>query len=89
MLEEEETSFEGDPVEAIDGLLSDVKIDSVELQHEIQKTWIFRVLKMLLLTLIFFSRAFVRRKKEKCKNCCACFEMAKRMVWLQTSLFTQ
>ncbi len=31
--EEEEVFFEGDPVEAIDGILSDVDLDSVELQH--------------------------------------------------------
>ena len=30
-------SFEGDPVEAIDGLLSDIDIDAVELQHQAMK----------------------------------------------------
>jgi hypothetical protein len=45
MLEGEGLSFEGDPVEAIDGLLSDVRVDSVKLQHEIQKIWASRVLK--------------------------------------------
>lgn len=43
--EKEELSFEGDPVEAIDGLLSDVDIDSVELQHEAKKFWAIKVLK--------------------------------------------
>jgi len=38
-VEEEDLSFEGDPVEAIDGLLSDINIDSVELQHEAKKIW--------------------------------------------------
>jgi hypothetical protein len=45
MLEKEELSFEGDPVEAIDGLLSDIDIDSVELQHETKKIWALKVLK--------------------------------------------
>jgi hypothetical protein len=35
----EEAGFEGDPVEAIDGLLSDVKASSVELQHSARKLW--------------------------------------------------
>jgi len=43
--EEESLSFEGDPVEAIDGLLSDIDIDSVELQHEAKKIWALKVLK--------------------------------------------
>ena len=33
----------GDPVEAIDGLLADVEIDSVRLQHEAGKFWTLRV----------------------------------------------
>lgn len=37
--EEEEFRLEEDPVEAIDGLLSDIDIDSVELQHETKKIW--------------------------------------------------
>ncbi|MGD0329656.1 MAG: hypothetical protein ABSB40_04315 [Nitrososphaeria archaeon] len=45
MQENEKLSFEGDPVEAIDGLLSDVDIDSVELQHEAKKIWAIKVLK--------------------------------------------
>ena len=44
-VEEENLSFEGDPVEAIDGLLSDINIDSVELQHEARKIWALKVLK--------------------------------------------
>jgi len=39
MIENESLNFEGDPVEAIDGLLSDIDIHSVELQHEARKIW--------------------------------------------------
>jgi len=35
----ENVKFEGDPVAAIDGLLSDLKMDSVELQHSARKLW--------------------------------------------------
>jgi len=45
MIENESLNFQGDPVEAIDGLLSDVAIDSVELQHEASKFWAQKVLK--------------------------------------------
>lgn len=38
-----EVVFEGDPVEAIDGLLSDVNIDSVKLQHKIKEIWMGKV----------------------------------------------
>lgn len=31
--------FDGDPVEAIDGILSEVKIDSVKMQHLASKLW--------------------------------------------------
>ncbi len=31
--------FEGDPVEAIDGILSDIKMDSVKMQHLASKLW--------------------------------------------------
>ncbi|MBO3842938.1 MAG: hypothetical protein FGF48_11090, partial [Candidatus Brockarchaeota archaeon] len=31
--------FEGDPVKAIEGLLSDIKVGSVELQHSAVKSW--------------------------------------------------
>ncbi len=44
-IEKEDLSFEEDPVEAIDGLLSDIDIDSVELQHEAKKIWTRKVLK--------------------------------------------
>lgn len=32
-------SFSGDPVEAIDGLLADVEMDSLTLQHAVKKLW--------------------------------------------------
>ena len=44
-VEKEQYSFEGDPVEAIDGLLSDVHLDSVTLQHETKKLWAQRALE--------------------------------------------
>ncbi len=31
--------FDGDPVEAIDGILADLRKDSVELQHSVKGTW--------------------------------------------------
>ena len=37
--ENEEQEFQGDPVEAIDGLLSGIDIGSVELQHETKHIW--------------------------------------------------
>lgn len=37
--------FVGDPVEAIEGLLADVELDSVELQHLARKIWIGGVLR--------------------------------------------
>ncbi len=42
---EQALGFSKDPVEAIDGLLADVKIDSVELQHEAKKLWTLMVVK--------------------------------------------
>jgi len=45
MVEREEINFEGDPIAAIDGILSDIDIDSVELQHKIKDMWILRVVK--------------------------------------------
>lgn len=42
-VEGEKIIFEDDPVEAIDGLLSDVKVDSVELQHKIRDLWLPKV----------------------------------------------
>lgn len=35
----EEVKFEGDPVKAIEGLLSDIKASSIELQHLARKLW--------------------------------------------------
>ncbi|MBI4258222.1 MAG: hypothetical protein HY619_04630 [Thaumarchaeota archaeon] len=37
--------FEGDPVEAIDGLLADIDIDSVKMQHMATQIWRRRVAK--------------------------------------------
>ena len=42
-VEEEAASFEGDPVEAIDGILSGIDVDSVALQHKIKDLWISKV----------------------------------------------
>ena len=42
--DEESVNFEGDPVKAIEGLLKDVNVDSITLQHEIQKLWAKKVL---------------------------------------------
>jgi len=44
IVEGERLGFEGDPVEAIDGLLSDVEVDAVELQHEVKGLWVAKVL---------------------------------------------
>ena len=35
----EDFVFEGDPVKALDGMLADVDLDSVELQHLAIKKW--------------------------------------------------
>lgn len=40
----ETAPFEGDPVEAIDGLLADVDVDAVELQHAARELWLKRIL---------------------------------------------
>ena len=40
----EEIVFEGDPVEALDGLIAGVDLDSVELQHLVTKKWAGEVL---------------------------------------------
>lgn len=37
--------FKGDPVDAVDGLLADVNVDSVKLQHEAKKLWSSRSIK--------------------------------------------
>jgi len=39
----EDVRFEGDPVKAIDGILDDVKITSVELQHSVRRAWTLKV----------------------------------------------
>ncbi len=38
-VERESIVFEGDPVEVIDGILSEIDMDSVELQHKIKDIW--------------------------------------------------
>jgi hypothetical protein len=43
--EKEKPVFEGDPVKAIEGLLKDIDVDSVTLQHEAQKVWAKKVLE--------------------------------------------
>lgn len=43
--EKEKPQFTKDPVEAIEGLLSEISIDSVTLQHETQKYWASKALK--------------------------------------------
>jgi hypothetical protein len=43
--ESDKPTFEGDPVKAIEGLLKDININSVELQHETQKVWAKKVLE--------------------------------------------
>lgn len=43
--EKEKPQFIKDPVEAIDGLLSEISTDSVTLQHETQKQWASKALK--------------------------------------------
>jgi hypothetical protein len=35
----ENIRFEGDPVKAIDGILVDLKLNSVELQHSVRRVW--------------------------------------------------
>ena len=43
-LQAEKKEFEGDPVKAIEGLLADVHIDSVKLQHLAGKIWVRKIL---------------------------------------------
>lgn len=43
--EKEPVVFEGDPVKAIEGLLKDIDIDSVKLQHKAQELWTKKVLE--------------------------------------------
>jgi len=45
--EKDEVVFEGDPVEALDGLLAGVEVDSVRLQHEIKDLWALGLAKNL------------------------------------------
>ena len=35
----ENVRFEGDPVRAIDGILGEMKLNSVELQHSVRRAW--------------------------------------------------
>lgn len=42
---EEVAAFEGDPIEAIEGILSGIDMDSVSLQHKISDLWFSKVLK--------------------------------------------
>jgi hypothetical protein len=39
----ENVRFEGDPVKAIDGILGEMKLNSVELQHSVRKAWASKV----------------------------------------------
>lgn len=39
----EAVRFDGDPIVAIDGILSDLSVDSVELQHSARKLWAAKV----------------------------------------------
>ncbi len=39
-VERESIVFEGDPVEVIDGILSEIDMDSIELQHKIKDIWV-------------------------------------------------
>ena len=43
-VENENLEFEGDPVEAIDGILADLDVDSVGLQHKARELWASKVL---------------------------------------------
>ena len=43
--EKEVIEFEEDPVEIIDGLMADVHIDSVRLQHEVKKIWTLKAIE--------------------------------------------
>jgi hypothetical protein len=39
----ESVRFEGDPITAIDGILVDLTLSSVELQHSVKRTWTSKV----------------------------------------------
>ena len=47
-VESENLEFEGDPVEAIDGILADLDADSVGLQHKARELWASKVLEGVL-----------------------------------------
>ena len=65
--EKEPANFEGDPVKAIEGLLRDVDVDSVTLQHETQKVWAKKVLTHLPYWHKHFFRnpSFIQVKKSR------------------------
>ena len=42
-----EVTFGEDPVEALSGMLSDIEIDSVELQHKIKDLWVLKLAENL------------------------------------------
>ncbi len=44
LAEDEDLAPGSDPIDAIDGVLSDIDIDSVELQHTIRDVWASKVL---------------------------------------------
>ncbi len=44
LAEDEDLASGSDPIDAIDGVLSDIDIDSVELQHTIRDVWASKVL---------------------------------------------
>jgi 16S rRNA C1402 N4-methylase RsmH len=46
-LENENSESKRDPVEAIDGILTDLDIDSVELQHKARELWASKVTRDL------------------------------------------
>jgi hypothetical protein len=39
----ENVRFEGDPMKAIDGILGEMKMNSVELQHSVRRAWAKKV----------------------------------------------
>jgi len=39
----EDVQFEGDPLKAIDGILGEMKVNSVELQHSVRRAWSSKV----------------------------------------------
>ena len=55
--ESETLSFEGDPVEAIDGVLSDGELGLVDLQHVAVKLWRMKVMNRISNTLTYSLRS--------------------------------